>query len=107
MPRPRLYQNQAQRQAAYRARHNQDRPPRMDRLASLAHSLHIVLTQALQQSQLELPDQVVGSRADETLENLIAYFDPNPDPVRYAGSPIYQLRHNNDATVRHFNCAAE
>jgi hypothetical protein len=84
MPRPRLYKNQAERQAAYRARHPERRPPRQDRLAGLARSLHFVLAEAVHKQRCPLPDQLLGARPDETLCNMIRYLDPDPDPIRYA-----------------------
>src|SRR5258708_4343153 len=98
MPRPRLYKNQAERQAAYRARHPERRPLREDRFAGLARSLHAVLVEAVEKHQCPLPEQIVAAQADETLANLIRYFDPNPDPVRYAGNDMYGriAKHTHD-----------
>jgi hypothetical protein len=83
MPRPKQYTDNAQRQAAYRQRHPEHRPPREDVLARLARSLHVVLEEAVQQPDCVLPAHLLGARADETLRNLIRYLDPKPDPYRY------------------------
>jgi hypothetical protein len=83
MPVPKQYQTNAERQAAYRARHPERKPPREDRLAWLARSLHLVLKEAVQQPDCPLPTELLGERPDETLQNLIRHLDPHPDPVRY------------------------
>jgi hypothetical protein len=83
MPLPKQYQNNAEHQAAYRARHPERKLPREDVLAALARGLHVVLQEAVQQPDCPLPAALVGQRADETLRNLIGYLDPHPDPVRY------------------------
>ena len=85
VPREREYADNAARQAAYRARHADRRPPREDRLAGLARSLHVVLEQAIHLDRCPLPHPILGARADETLRNLIYYLDPDPDPVCYHG----------------------
>ena len=73
MPRPRQYQNNAQKQAAYRQRHAAQRPPREGYLAALARSLHGELREAVRARQSVLPPELLGSAADETLRNLIGY----------------------------------
>ena len=83
MSRPKQYANNAQRQAAYRERHWQNKPPREDLLATLARSLHGVLEEAVEAGTNVLPAELVGRRVDETLRNLIHYLDPHPDPFRY------------------------
>lgn len=86
MPTPRQYRTNAERQAAYRARHANQKPPREDELAMLARSLHVVLEEALQKPGCVLPAHLLGQRADETLRNLIHFLDPRkeecnpPDP---------------------------
>ncbi len=80
---PRQYRSNAERQAAYRKRHQRERPPREDRLAALARSLHVVFEQAVQEGECVLPVALLGRQADETLRNLVRYVDPHPDPVRY------------------------
>jgi hypothetical protein len=85
VPRDRQYTDNAARQAAYRARHADRKPPREDRLAGLARTLHVVLAEAIEEQKCPWPSQLLGARADETLRNLIYYLDPNPDPVRYFG----------------------
>ena len=73
MPRPRQYQNNAERQAAYRQRHRLQQPPREDRLAALARSLHFVLQDAVEANENILPAFLLGARADATLGNLVRY----------------------------------
>jgi hypothetical protein len=73
MPRPRHYQNNAEKQAAYRQRHAAQRPPREGYLAALARSLHGELRQAVQAQQSVLPPELLGATTDETLSNLIHY----------------------------------
>lgn len=75
MPTPKQYRTNAERQAAYRARHPDKKAPREDELAMLARSLHVVLEEALQQPGCVLPAHLLGRRADETLRNLIHYLD--------------------------------
>ena len=79
------YQSNAQRQAAYRDRHQASKLPTETELAILARSLHCVLAEALKAGTTDLPVDVVGIHAGETLGRLIHYLDPHPDPVRYEG----------------------
>lgn len=79
------YQSNAQRQAAYRARHLASKPPRDWELALLARNLHYMLAEAIEAGTTDLPADVVGLHAGETLRRLIHYLDPHPDPVRYEG----------------------
>ena len=85
MPRERVYRDQAERQAAYRARHADRKRPRQDLLAMLALNLHHVLGQAIDADRCPIPHELHGSRPDETMKNLLYYFDPKPDPIRYEG----------------------
>ena len=85
MASPKQYVSNAQRQASYRDRHLASKPPTESELALLARSLHEVLTEAVAQHATDLPADVVGMHAGETLRRLIHYLDPHPDPVRYAG----------------------
>jgi hypothetical protein len=73
MARERLYRNNAEKQAAYRARHagQQFAPQRL--LAHLGLELHGRLRQAVAAGTSRVPAPVVGTRADETLINLIRY----------------------------------
>jgi hypothetical protein len=73
MPRPRQFQNNAEKQAAYRQRHAAQSPPRQGYLAALARSLHGELRQAVQAQQSELPPELLGATAAETMGNLIRY----------------------------------
>ncbi len=79
------YASNAQRQAAYRDRHLAAKPPTEAELALLARSLHEVLVEAIENGATDLPADVVGLHAGETLRRLIHYLDPHPDPVRYEG----------------------
>ena len=81
MPQPKMYKDNAQRQAAYRQRKGTKSVPQRD-LAMLARSLHNVLKDAVELSTLPLPDELVDARTDVTLRNLIRFFDPIYDPVR-------------------------
>jgi hypothetical protein len=80
MPREREYGTNAERQAAYRARHARERPPRQDLLAALGRSLHGELAAALRGGGSPLPKELLGARADETLRNLIFYVRSGGDP---------------------------
>jgi hypothetical protein len=73
MPRSKEYQSNAQRQAAYRQRHQNQQPPREDYLAALGRSLHAELEDAVAVNQSILPCELLGERADATLQNLIRY----------------------------------
>ncbi len=73
MPRSKEYQSNAQRQAAYRARHQHQQPAREDYLAALGRSLHAELEDAVAVHQSVLPSELLGERADATLQNLIRY----------------------------------
>lgn len=73
MPPERQYATNAERQAAYRARHREREPPRQELLAALARTLHGTLARAVHQGVSPLPPELVGPRADRTLQNLIRY----------------------------------
>jgi hypothetical protein len=73
MPRPKEYETNAQRQAAYRARHQERQAPREDYLAALGRSVHAELEDAVAANQSVLPADLLGERADVTLRNLIRY----------------------------------
>lgn len=79
MPRSKSYVTNAERQAAYRGRHPEQRPLREDYLASLGRSLHAELEGAVEDQQSILPDYLLGERADETLRNLIRYIRQHTD----------------------------
>jgi hypothetical protein len=42
-----------------------------------------IAAHAVECGQTRLPEQLLGTRADDTLRNLVRYLDPNPDPVRH------------------------
>jgi hypothetical protein len=79
LPREKQFQTNAARQAAYRARHSQQKPPREDLLAALGRSIHAVLEDAVAAGQSILPEELLGSRSDETLRNLIRYIRLHTD----------------------------
>jgi hypothetical protein len=80
MPRGREYATDAERQAAYRARHARKQPPRQDLLAGLGRSLHGELAEAIRAGKSPLPKELLGTRADETLRNLIFYVRSGANP---------------------------
>lgn len=88
MPREKEYQSNAQRQAAYRQRHQSQQPPREDYLAALGRSLHGELQDAVAAQQSVLPCELLGERADETLQNLIRYIRRHTD--RGKADPLLQ-----------------
>ena len=73
MPRPRMYKDNAEKQAAYRERHAERLPVRDSLLAAQARSLHGALSEAVRAKTSVLPPQLLGRRADQTLANLIHY----------------------------------
>ena len=79
MPRSKAYVTNAERQAAYRARHPEQQPLREDNLASLGRSVHAALESAVEDQQSILPCSLLGERADETLRNLIRYIRVHTD----------------------------
>jgi hypothetical protein len=73
MPRQREYANNAERQAAYRARHRDREPPTQATLAAYARSLHGWLREAVRAGHSPWPEGLLGAKADETMHNLIRY----------------------------------
>lgn len=73
MPQEKQYASNAERQAAYRARHWERELPTQGLLAALARSLHGTLVRAVAQGVSPLPAELLGRRADRTLQNLIRY----------------------------------
>jgi hypothetical protein len=73
MPRAREYENGAARQAAYRARHREEEPPRQRYLAALSRTLHAELKAAAAAGRSPVPAALITRRADDTLRNLIGY----------------------------------
>lgn len=73
MARQRLYRNNAEKQAAYRARSADRQPVRQAVLASLGRELHGRFRQAVEAGTNCLPAAVLGQHADDTLINLIRY----------------------------------
>jgi hypothetical protein len=94
MARERLYRNNAERQAAYRARHAPQQPVPQRLLAGLGEELHGRLRQAIAAGTSRVPAPVLGRRADETLINLIRYLtrgllsgEAEPPAAAAAGGP--------------------
>jgi hypothetical protein len=75
MPREREYASNAERQAAYRARHREEEEPLQGYLAALARTLHGALRDAVRQGESRLPEELLGERADETLRRMIRYLE--------------------------------
>ena len=73
MPQAKQYATNAERQAAYRARHREREPVRQGLLASLARTLHGTLAEAVREERSRLPPELLGRREDETLQKLIRY----------------------------------
>lgn len=73
MARERVYGSNAQRQAAYRARHQQGERPTQRQMAQLGQELHARLREAIATGEAVVPSAVLGKRADETLINLMRY----------------------------------
>jgi hypothetical protein len=73
MARARLYPNNAEKQAAYRARHVDQQSPPQRLLAHLGQELHGRLREAIREGRNRVPATVLGPRADDTLINLIGY----------------------------------
>jgi hypothetical protein len=73
MPRTREYQNNAERQEAYRARHRDRESPRQGQLAAQARTLHAELRAAVRLGRSPWPAELLGGREDETMHNLIVY----------------------------------
>ena len=73
MPQAREYANNAERQAAYRARHRDREPPRQAMLASQARALQGRLGDAVRAGRSPWPGELLGARADETMHNLVRY----------------------------------
>jgi acyl CoA:acetate/3-ketoacid CoA transferase alpha subunit len=73
MARARLYVNNAEKQAAYRARHPEQRRPPQRLLAHLGQELHGRLREAIRAGSNRVPASLLGPGADDTLINLIGY----------------------------------
>jgi hypothetical protein len=81
MPQPRIYKDDAQRQAAYRQRKGRQRATHAE-LATLARSLHAVIQTAIVHDEFPLPHELAAARPEQTMRNLMQFFDPIYDPVR-------------------------
>jgi hypothetical protein len=73
MAQARLYRNNAEKQAAYRARHADQQGPSQRLLAHLGQELHGLLREAIREGRNRVPATLLGPRADDTLINLIGY----------------------------------
>lgn len=70
MPQPRIYNDPAARQAAYRQRKRRQLA-RQAALATLARSLHAVIQMAVMRSAFPLPMDLAAATPEATLNNLI------------------------------------
>lgn len=73
MSRPKQYESNAAKQAAYRQRHSRQQPPRQALLAALVRTLHSTVEDAAANGD-SLAIEVLGELSDETLRKLIAHF---------------------------------
>jgi hypothetical protein len=73
MGRARVYENAAERQAAYRARHREKEPPLTGELAGLARTLHGWYGDAVRAGVSPWPAELWDRRSDETMRNLVRY----------------------------------
>jgi hypothetical protein len=81
MPQPKIHKDNAQRQAAYRQRKGRQKPKQAE-LASLAWRLHDVIQTAIEYDDLPIPHELAATRPEQTIKNLIRYFDVVYDLVR-------------------------
>jgi hypothetical protein len=81
MPQYKLYKNNAQKQAAYRAR--KTRPVTQARLAVLARAIYWEIQYANKQGTLTLPPTIVSDDQEQTLRNLICWLAPVKDTIRF------------------------
>ena len=81
MSQPKIYKDQAQKQAAYRQRKGRQRATQSE-LAVLARGLHAVIQTAVVYSEFPLPQELAAAKPELTLRNLIQFFDVIYDPVR-------------------------
>jgi hypothetical protein len=89
MPQPKIYKDNAQRQAAYRRRKGPKSVTKAA-LAQLAHGLNVVLNDAVEYSTLPLPNELVDVRTEVTLRNLIRFFNQIYDPVTNPNGKIHR-----------------
>jgi hypothetical protein len=80
MPQPKIYKDDAEKQAAYRRRKGTQNASQ-SQLAGLARTLHAVIQTAVVYGEFPLPSQLAAERPEQTLKNLIRFFDPIYDPV--------------------------
>jgi hypothetical protein len=73
MARERVYRNNAEKQAAYRARQHRQQLPSQRLLAQLARELHVGVRDAVAAGENRVPAAVLGKGADETMINLMRY----------------------------------
>jgi hypothetical protein len=81
MPQPKVHKNNAQRQAAYRRRKGPQKVTQAE-LAMLARGLHGVIQTAVVYEDFPLPHELAAARPEQTIRNLIRFFDVVYDPVR-------------------------
>jgi hypothetical protein len=74
MPRPKEYSSNAEKQAAYRARHAHKKPPRADDVMALARTLRGSIADAARRGD-SLAQELEADRIDDALRNLIREFE--------------------------------
>ena len=89
MPQPRIYEDNAERQAAYRRRKGRQMPTQNE-LAELAWGLHFVIKEAVEYSAFPLPSELSAASPEITLRNLMKFFDVIYDPVRNPNGKIHR-----------------
>ncbi len=81
MPQIKVYDNQAERQAAYRQCKGRKRPTQAQ-MANLAWGVCYAINDAQECGTFPLPSALVTDKPDQTLRNLIEFLNPIWDPVR-------------------------
>jgi hypothetical protein len=88
MTQPRRYKNDADKQAAYRAR--RPKPMTQAHLAILAREIYATIRKADVYAKSPLPDAILAQDQEQTLRNLICFLDPVKDTIRH---PNWNLLH--------------
>lgn len=79
MSQPKIYDNPAQKQAAYRQR--KGRKATQAQLAILARGLCTTINEAKECGTFPLPVELIADRPEQTLRNLTRFLNPIYDPV--------------------------
>ena len=79
MPQVRIYENGAQRQAAFRRRRSLSLAAQAE-LARLTRSLHGVIQTAVLYGAFPLPEEIAAARPEQTMRKLIDFFDSTQGP---------------------------